>query len=187
MLWGYAASYLACSTQKSSLSTRLTPHPRLWLPPPPPAQAVKAFLKDMGLTADDVLKNPNLARDLVGYHTILGVAAGPKELFAKGNEVEVTMSTGAEGASRPGFGGWGMRGRGGFLGVAVTQGALRQGQQSCCQVAPPPFLSLFVHGQQGQGGEYLQDVLAPEPHVHACGSDPQTLGVVVCGGGGGGG
>lgn len=58
----------------------------------PTDEAVKAFLKDMGLTADDVLKNPNLARDLVGYHTILGVAAGPKELFAKGNEVEVATA-----------------------------------------------------------------------------------------------
>jgi hypothetical protein len=43
----------------------------------------------MGLTADDLKKHPQLARALVAYHTILGVAAGPKELFAKGDEVEV--------------------------------------------------------------------------------------------------
>jgi uncharacterized surface protein with fasciclin (FAS1) repeats len=55
----------------------------------PTDEAILAFLKEMGLTADDVLKNPNLARDIVGYHTILAVTAGPKELFAKGNEVEV--------------------------------------------------------------------------------------------------
>jgi hypothetical protein len=30
----------------------------------------------MGLTAEDVKKNHNLARALVAYHTVLGVAAG---------------------------------------------------------------------------------------------------------------
>lgn len=44
----------------------------------------------MGLTADEALKNVRLARDLVAYHTVLGVTAGQKELFAKSNEVEVS-------------------------------------------------------------------------------------------------
>ena len=43
----------------------------------------------MGLTADDVKKNPVLADALVAYHTVLGAAAGPKELFAKNKEVDV--------------------------------------------------------------------------------------------------
>lgn len=55
----------------------------------PSDAAVKTFLKDMGLTADDLKKHPQLARALVAYHTVLGVAAGPKELFAKGDKVEV--------------------------------------------------------------------------------------------------
>lgn len=58
----------------------------------PSDEAVKAFLKDMGLTAEDVKKNHNLARALVAYHTVLGVAAGPKELFAKGKTVEIATA-----------------------------------------------------------------------------------------------
>lgn len=43
----------------------------------------------MGLTVDDVKKNPALADAIVAYHTVLGAAAGPKELFAKNKEVVV--------------------------------------------------------------------------------------------------
>lgn len=57
-------------------------------------QAVRTFLKDMGLTVDDVKKNPQLARALVAYHTVVGAAAGPKELFAKGDTVEVRAGLG---------------------------------------------------------------------------------------------
>lgn len=60
-------------------------------------QAVKAFLKDMGLTADDIKANPNLADALVGYHTVLGQVAGPKELFAKGDTVTVSGAGGIVG------------------------------------------------------------------------------------------
>eukprot|EP00775_Hariotina_reticulata_P003131 gene3131-3409_t len=49
---------------------------------------------DMGLTADDVKKNPALAKAILAYHTILGAAAGPKELFAKGPEVIVPTAAG---------------------------------------------------------------------------------------------
>jgi hypothetical protein len=39
-------------------------------------QAITAFLKDMGLTADDLKKNPALAKAILSYHTVLGAAAG---------------------------------------------------------------------------------------------------------------
>jgi hypothetical protein len=64
---------------------------------------VRAFLKDMGLTVDDVKKNPALARQIVAYHTIIG-KAGPKELFEKADEVDVSAlraAGGADGAARP--------------------------------------------------------------------------------------
>jgi hypothetical protein len=69
----------------------------------------------MGLTADDLKKHPQLARALVAYHTVLGVAAGPKEIFAKGDKVEVRGTAGGGGCwvwvEGVGFGGGGMRGR----------------------------------------------------------------------------
>lgn len=40
------------------------------------AQAIEAFLKEMGLTAADLKKNEALADAIVAYHTVLGVTAG---------------------------------------------------------------------------------------------------------------
>lgn len=37
----------------------------------------------MGLTLDELKANPTLAKAILGYHVVLGVAAGPAELFAK--------------------------------------------------------------------------------------------------------
>jgi len=50
----------------------------------PTDAAIEAFLKDMGLTVDDLKKRPTLAKALVGQHTLLKSNVREQEIFAKG-------------------------------------------------------------------------------------------------------
>lgn len=58
----------------------------------PSNAAIDTFLADMGLTLDELKANPTLAKAILGYHVVLGVAAGPAELFAKGDKVKVATA-----------------------------------------------------------------------------------------------
>ncbi|WIA44464.1 hypothetical protein OEZ86_007211 [Tetradesmus obliquus] len=59
----------------------------------PTDEAVAAFLTSMGITLDDLKADENLVDKIVGYHTVIGVTAGPKELFAKGDSVIVPTAS----------------------------------------------------------------------------------------------
>lgn len=50
----------------------------------PTDAAVTAFLKEMGLSVEDLKKRPLLAKQLAGQHLILKANVGPAELFANG-------------------------------------------------------------------------------------------------------
>jgi len=50
----------------------------------PTDAAIEAFLKDMGLTVDDLKKRPMLAKALVGQHTLLNHNVREQEIFAEG-------------------------------------------------------------------------------------------------------
>jgi len=50
----------------------------------PTDAAIEAFLKDMGLTVDDLKKRPILAKSLVAQHTLLRSNVREQEIFAKG-------------------------------------------------------------------------------------------------------
>lgn len=74
-----------CKAAQSSLSL-LSP-PDIWHAPltrRPTDAAIAAFLKQIGLTVDDLKKRPLLAKQLAAQHIILKGNVGPKELFANG-------------------------------------------------------------------------------------------------------
>jgi len=50
----------------------------------PTDAAIEAFLKDMGLTVDDLKNRPTLAKSLVSQHTLLRSNVREQEIFAKG-------------------------------------------------------------------------------------------------------
>eukprot|EP00878_Enallax_costatus_P000167 GHUV01000218.1.p1 GENE.GHUV01000218.1~~GHUV01000218.1.p1 ORF type:complete len:426 (+),score=137.31 GHUV01000218.1:154-1431(+) len=50
----------------------------------PTDAAIEAFLKEMGLTVDDLKKRPLLAKQLAAQHVILKANVRPQELFANG-------------------------------------------------------------------------------------------------------
>jgi uncharacterized surface protein with fasciclin (FAS1) repeats len=51
----------------------------------PTDAAIETFLKDMGLTVDDLKKRPVLAKQLVAQHTLLGSNVREAEIFEKGD------------------------------------------------------------------------------------------------------
>lgn len=56
--------------------------------------AIQTFLKQMGLTVDDLKKRPLLAKELAGQHIILKHNVRPAELFANGPARIVATATG---------------------------------------------------------------------------------------------
>lgn len=50
----------------------------------PTDAAVEAFLKQMGLTVEELMKRPLLAKQLAAQHLILKANVRPQELFANG-------------------------------------------------------------------------------------------------------
>jgi uncharacterized surface protein with fasciclin (FAS1) repeats len=62
----------------------------------PTDAAITKFLKDMGLSVDDLKKRPELAKQLVAQHTLLGDNVREQEIFAKGNYRKVTTMASKE-------------------------------------------------------------------------------------------
>lgn len=56
---------------------------------------MQAFLKEMGLTVDDLKARPRLAQELLAAHIILKANLRPQELFANGNARIVSTVAGA--------------------------------------------------------------------------------------------
>lgn len=63
----------------------------------PTDAAITAFLKDMGLTVDDLKARPGLAKEIVGTHLILGANVRQQEIFDGGRSVRIAKSAAGRG------------------------------------------------------------------------------------------